>query len=111
VRVQNLDDIRGVLNDLGFPASKEQIVDHARARTSTLSDEARALAAIPPGDYANLTEVLRSVPSQPAPQRIESERMYQHRHHRHTGLAEHMRESRLPVVEEELRKDPRGRRE
>jgi hypothetical protein len=111
VRIQNLDDIRGVLNDLAFPASKEQIVEHARDRTSTRSDEARALAAMPRGDYANLTEVLRSVPSQPSPELSETERVYQHRHHKHADLAENMRETQLPPVEEELRQDPQGRRE
>ena len=66
------------------------------------------LAALPPGDYANLREVLRSVPTQPAPERSESERAYQHRHHDHAGLAEHMRETQLPPVDEELRQDRGG---
>ena len=103
MRIQNLDDIRGVLNDLGFPASKEQIVEHARGRSGARSDAARALAAMPVGDYANLAEVLRSVPAQPSPELSETERVYQHRHHRHADLAENMRETRLPPVEEELR--------
>jgi len=111
VRIQNLDDIRSVLGDLGFPASKEQIVEHAHDRTGKRSDASRALAAMPPGDYANLTQVLRSVPSQPSPELSETQRMYQHRHHKHADLAENMRETRLPPVEEELRQEPRGRRE
>jgi hypothetical protein len=108
VRIQNLDEIRVVLDDLGFPASKEQIVEHARGRDGTRSDTARALAAMPPGDYANLAEVLRSVPAQPAPELSETERVYQHRHHRHADLAEHMRDTRLPPVEEELRQGRQG---
>lgn len=105
MRIENIDDIKGVLNDLGFPASKERIVKHAQDRTSRRSDEARALAAMPPGDYANLAQVLRSVPTQPDPDRTESQRAYQRRHHAHADLAEHMRDTQLPPVEEELRRD------
>jgi hypothetical protein len=104
MRIQNVDEIRGVLGDLAFPASKEQIVEHASGRTGRRSDEARALAALPIGDYANVTEVLRSVPAQPDPELSESERVYQHRHHKHADLAENMRETQLPPVEEELRR-------
>ena len=104
MRIQNLDEIRVALDDLGFPASKEQIVEHASGRDGRRSDAARALAAMPPGDYANLTEVLRSVPAQPSPELSETERVYQHRHHRHADLAENMRETQLPPVEEELRR-------
>jgi len=108
VRIQNTDEIRVVLNDLAFPASKERIVEHARDRTTTRSDTARALAAMPPGDYANLAEVLRSVPAQPAPELSETERVYQQRHHQHAELAEHMRDTRLPPVQEELRRGRPG---
>lgn len=103
MRIQNVDEIRDVLNDLAFPASKERIVEHASDRTGRRSDEARALAALPIGDYENLAEVLRSVPVQPAPERTESERVYQHRHHKHHDLAENMRDTQLPPVQEELR--------
>jgi len=103
MRVQGMDEIRSVLNDLDFPASKEQVVEHAR-QVSTLGNHARrALAALPPGDYANLGEVLRSVPAAPAPGRTASERMAQNRQHRKPLLAEHMRDRDLPPVEDELR--------
>lgn len=103
MRVQGTDEIRSVLNDLDFPASKEQVVEHAR-HVSTLGDHARrALAALPPGEYTNLGEVLRSVPADPAPGRTESERMAQNRQHRKPQLAEHMRDRDLPPVEKELR--------
>jgi hypothetical protein len=123
MRIQSTDDIKKLLSDLDFPASKEEIVDHAHRHSPGSADSTgtsdgrgntggggrddavRALSALPPGDYANLTEVLRSVPRQPAPERDESERAYQRRHHRKPGLAEHMREAELPPVKEELRRD------
>jgi hypothetical protein len=105
MRLQSTDEIKAVLNDLDFPASKEDIVEHARHRAGADSAAERALKALPVADYASLREVLRSVPTAPAPERTESERQSQHRQHRHTGLAEHMRDAELPVVEEELRKD------
>jgi hypothetical protein len=103
MRVQSTDEIRSVLNDLDFPASKEQVVEHAR-HVSTLGNHARrALAALPLGEYANLGEVLRSVPVDPAPERTDSERTAQRRQHRKPLLAEHTRDRDLPPVEEELR--------
>jgi hypothetical protein len=103
MRVQGTDEIRSVLNDLDFPASKEQVVEHAR-HVSTLGNHARrALAALPPGEYGNVGEVLRSVPADPAPGRTASERAAQQRQHRKPLLAEHMRDRDLPPVEEELR--------
>jgi hypothetical protein len=32
MRIQSTDEIRSVLNDLDFPASKEQVVEHMRDR-------------------------------------------------------------------------------
>lgn len=104
MRIQSTEDIKTVLSNLAFPASKEEIVDHARGRG--YEDVVRALSALPPGDYRNVREVLRSVPAQPGPGRDDSERAYQRRHHRKSGLAEHMRDSELPPVEEEMRRDP-----
>ena len=122
MRIKSTDDIKAVLSDIDFPASKEEIVDHARRRAAGIGggpgdiggdagesahkDAVRALSALPPGDYANLPEVLRSVPTQPGPERSESERASQRRHHRKPGLAEHMRDAELPPVEDELRGDP-----
>jgi hypothetical protein len=103
MRVQRTDEIRSVLNELDFPASKEQVVEHARHRSAPGSGAERALAALPIGIYANLGEVLRSVPADPAPGRTESERMEQHLQHGKPLLAEHMRDRELPPVEEELR--------
>jgi hypothetical protein len=105
MRVQGTDEIRSVLNDLDFPASKEQVVEHARQRVAPGGSAERALAALPLGEYANMGEVLRSVPADPAPGRTEAERVISHRQHRKPHLGEHMRDHVLPPVEEELRGD------
>jgi hypothetical protein len=103
MRVQGTDEIRDALNDLDFPASKEQVFEYGRRRCARGSSTERALAALPEGEYASLGEVLRSVPVNPAPGRTESERMEQHIQHRKPLLAEHARDRELPPVEEELR--------
>lgn len=92
MRLTSTDPIKDALNDLDFPASKQAIVEHVR-RHGAPPDAERALAALPLATYGNLDEVLRSVPVDPAPERSESERVYQHRHHRRARLAEHMREA------------------
>lgn len=112
MRIQSTEDIKTVLGNLAFPASKEEIVDHARGTRDTggtgYEEVLRALAALPAGEYANMREVMRSVPAQPGPERGDAERAYQQRHHRKAGLAEHMRDVELPPVEEEMRRDRPG---
>jgi hypothetical protein len=108
MRIRNADRIKDLLSDLDFPASKEQIVNHARQRGADPETD-KGLSALPLGDYSNLEEVLRSVPVDPAPSRTEAERVYQHRHHRKSRLAEHMRPAERPPVEDELHRDPRNR--
>jgi hypothetical protein len=105
MRVQSTDEIRSVLNDLDFPASKEQVVEHGRRASIPGGGTERALAALPPGEYSSLGEVLRSVPVDPAPGRTESERVSQHRQHSKSLLAEHARDRDLPPVEDELREE------
>ncbi|HEY9390468.1 MAG TPA: DUF2795 domain-containing protein [Mycobacteriales bacterium] len=106
MRLTSTDPIKDALSSLDYPASKQRIVEHAR-RHGALPEAERALSALPLATYRNLAEVLRSVTVEPAPERSESERVYAHRHHRRPGLAEHMRETRLPPVEEALHEDER----
>ena len=55
-----LDEVFEPLNDLDYPASKEDVVGHAESRGA--SDEVlRALRALPLGDYASRAELARSV--------------------------------------------------
>ena len=56
-----------------FGDEQRDIVDHARARGAEQAAE-RALAALPLGEYANLSEVLRSIPMDPAPGRTDNDR-------------------------------------
>ncbi|MCO5995248.1 DUF2795 domain-containing protein [Actinoallomurus rhizosphaericola] len=105
MRATNTDEIKEVLSDMDFPASKEEIVDHARDKAAGTEAE-RALRALPLGEYGSVAEVQRSVPLEPDPDRTASERNYQRRHHRKPGLAEHEREVERPPVEDELRSDP-----
>lgn len=51
--------LRECLKEVDFPASKDELVLAARERGDEIT--ARALRAIPPVDYANVTEVVGSV--------------------------------------------------
>ncbi|GGP65568.1 DUF2795 domain-containing protein [Saccharothrix coeruleofusca] len=51
--------LRASLNEVDFPAGKDELVRAAQERGD--EDTARALRAIPPVDYANLAEVEASV--------------------------------------------------
>ncbi len=55
-----LEDVFGPLNDLDYPASKEDVVRHAESRGAS-EDVLRALRALPLGDYASRAELARSV--------------------------------------------------
>ena len=55
-----LDEVFDVLNDLDYPASKEDIVGHAEQRGAS-ADVLRAVRALPLGDYASRAELTRSL--------------------------------------------------
>ncbi|MBA9004936.1 MULTISPECIES: DUF2795 domain-containing protein [Thermomonospora] len=103
MKLHDTKPIEELLNDLDFPAGKEEIVEHARRRGAA-PDAAQALSALPPAEYDSMAEVLRSVPLDPAPDRSETERTAQRQRPRQ-GLAEHERPGRTPPIEEELRRD------
>ncbi|REE94852.1 DUF2795 domain-containing protein [Thermomonospora umbrina] len=113
MKLRDTGQIKELLNDLDFPADKEEIVEHARHRGAP-RDADKALSALPPADYDNLQEVLRSVPLDPAPDRSETERRWQRRRHT-SGLAEYERMGGggdSPPVDfddevEDLRREPR----
>lgn len=52
------------LNDLDFPATRQQIVDHALDKRA--NDALRLLRGLPVETYRNIAEVRRSVPPDPA---------------------------------------------
>ncbi|SEG80187.1 Protein of unknown function [Thermomonospora echinospora] len=104
MKLRDPGKIKEALNDLDFPAAKEEIVRHARSRGAR-RDVDQALSALPPADYANIREVLRSVPLDPDPDLSESERAERHRQAKHKNrLSEHEIPIRPSPVEEELRR-------
>lgn len=52
--------LRTVLGDVGYPAAKEQLVDHA-SRNNADEDTVHALRSIPEGRYTSFDEVVESV--------------------------------------------------
>jgi hypothetical protein len=54
------DEAEQALNDIDFPASKEDVVAHAAGRSGR-SDVIRLLQGMPLGTYDNLEQVRRSV--------------------------------------------------
>jgi hypothetical protein len=55
-----LEDVFAPLNDLDYPAAKEDVVRHAESRGAP-EEVLRALRALPLGDYASREELTRSV--------------------------------------------------
>ncbi|MFA1543006.1 DUF2795 domain-containing protein [Actinomadura monticuli] len=94
-------EIKEILGDLAFPASKERIVEHAHDRRPEGEAE-HALLSLPLGTYDSVAEVVRSVPLDPDPGRTPSERDHQRRHHEKPGLGEHLRHTERSPFEEEL---------
>ncbi|NRQ30294.1 DUF2795 domain-containing protein [Nonomuraea sp. NN258] len=101
MKLQDTGPVVEALNDMDFPADKQSIVEHARAHGAEQAAE-RALAALPLGDYANLAEVLRSIPVDPNPGRSDSDRVRQHRESSHKpGMSESAQSvGKLPLDEE-----------
>ncbi|MDR7303205.1 DUF2795 domain-containing protein [Haloactinomyces albus] len=93
--------VEATLSAADFPASKEDIVSYAE---NNGADEAtaRALRAMPLGDYANVAEVVRSVPLDKGIEegQSDSDKAQQERKTQ-SGLAEHETQTPTnPIVEE-----------
>lgn len=104
MRVADTRQIEELLGDLAFPASKQEIVQHAHERWPE-SEMERALASLPLATYASVAEVVRSLPLEPDPGRTPSERDHQRRRHEKPGLGEHLRHSERTPIEDELSRD------
>jgi hypothetical protein len=100
---QLIDGVRAVLDDLDYPASKDEIVAHAERRGAT-GVVLRAVRALPIADYQNEAEVLRSIPvdADELEGRTVADKARERRQHAHPGLGEHMREVERSPIEEEL---------
>lgn len=101
----NPDEVAGALRDADFPAGKDELIQAAQ-QAGASEQVIAALRAIPPVDYRNRDEVIRSVPTDPAgdldlsPAQRAGQKREAHRKPRR--LAEYLREVPKPPVEEEL---------
>ena len=61
------DDVQELLNDVDFPASKQDLVAHAESRGGAHDSPAvKALRAMPLGTYDNMSQVRSSVALPPS---------------------------------------------
>jgi hypothetical protein len=80
--------VRASLADVDYPATKDDLLAAAR-RNNADGDVERALRAVPPEEYRNLEEVLRSTGTDDeAPELSARLRAPRRREHTHPGLAE-----------------------
>src|SRR3954469_7971399 len=87
------DQVLRYLVDVDYPADKEVLVTAAE-RAGAPEAVVRSLRAIPPVEYRNRAEVMRSVPVDPGAGRSASRAAEQARTRTPAGVAEHMREPR-----------------
>jgi hypothetical protein len=106
MRYASPDEVKRALKNADFPAAKQELIQAAEAAGAP-DHVIAALRAIPPEEYANRAEVLRSIPADPAAdldlspaQRAEQARQTRHRNHPQR-LSEHMREVPKPPLEED----------
>ncbi|MDQ4096395.1 MAG: DUF2795 domain-containing protein [Actinomycetota bacterium] len=92
------DDVRSVLEDVDYPASKEALLD-AAFRAGAGSDVLKALRALPVEDYGNVDEVVRSVDTAEATGQSPADKAVRARERAHPELAEHMRDRQAPRLD------------
>ncbi|KMS84493.1 DUF2795 domain-containing protein [Prauserella rugosa] len=97
------ESLKEALSSVDFPADKETLVSHAQTRSGDDS-VAQALRAMPPAEYANLGEVIQSVPldSDAEEGRSSSDKAQQARHNSRSGLAERETETPANPIAREL---------
>ena len=91
------------LQDVDYPADKDTLVTAAE-RAGAPEEVLRSIRAIPPVDYRNRAEVLRSVRVDPAPGRSASRAAEQARTDAPPGVAEHLRDPQEDRVTGEQRR-------
>jgi hypothetical protein len=106
MRYASPGEVERALKNAHFPAANDQLIQVAEAARAP-DDVIAALRAIPPEEYANRAEVLRSLPADPAAdlglspaQRAEQARQTRHRRHPQR-LSERMREVPKPPLEDD----------
>ena len=91
-------EVRSVLEDVDFPASKEALLD-AAFRAGAGSDVLDALRALPMEDYGNVDQVVRSVETAEATGQSPADKAVRARERAHPELAEHMRDRQAPRLD------------
>jgi hypothetical protein len=94
------EEIRRALQNVTYPATKDALVDaavHAGAGEGVRA----ALRSLPPEDYGNLDEVIRSVDSAEATGQSAADEAARARDTGPRGLAEHMRDRQAPRLDPE----------
>ncbi|MEV4759697.1 DUF2795 domain-containing protein [Micromonospora sp. NPDC049559] len=87
--VSNADVLR-YLSSMDYPASKEQII-HGAQEAGAPPQVLRALRALPPVDYQNSNEVLRSAATDVAPEVTPADLAARARDRKHQRVAQHLR--------------------
>jgi hypothetical protein len=98
-----LDQVQELLIEVDYPANKDALLDEAQRRGG--NDSAlRALRALPPVDYANEAQVLRSIDVDPAENRgqTKSDKNRQARENTQAGRADHMTATEASPIEQEV---------
>lgn len=98
-----IDRVEELLIDVDYPANKDTLVAEAE-RHGGDDDAIRMLRALPPVDYRNRAEVLRSIDINAAENagKSASDRGRQRRDDAHRGVAEHMRDVEASPIEQEV---------
>jgi len=97
------DEVLHHLVDVDFPADKDALVA-AAGRHGAPDEVVRAIRAIPPVDYRNKDEVVRSLRLDPAPHRDPGRAAQQARQDSAPGIAEHERDLQQDRVAGEQRR-------
>jgi hypothetical protein len=112
MRYASPDEVNRALKNAHFPAAKDDLIRAAEAAGAP-DHVIAALRAIPPEEYANRAEVIRSITVDPAAdldlspaQRAEQARETRDRSHPQR-LSEHLREVPKPALEDEPRANER----
>jgi hypothetical protein len=85
------DQVVRYLDDVDYPAGKDVLVAAAE-RAGAPEAVIRSLRAVPPVEYRNRAEVMRSVPVDPGAGRSAGRAAEQARTRAPSGVAEHMRD-------------------
>lgn len=83
-------DVLRYLSSLDYPAGKDDVIREAKRRGAP-DEVLRALRALPPVDYANGNEVVRSAATDIAEGQSAADRAARTRDKRHQHVAQHLR--------------------